>query len=103
MELVDQNREQIHSFDVKSIDIIFNPEYEEVTRKYKIPIFFKSTLDDPNRINYMKQGYLDNGRHVVPLKDKDFVKKKITNENKSIKKATTTTSIFERLKDIEKK
>jgi hypothetical protein len=41
-----------HTFDVQSIDIIYNPEYEAITRKYKLPVFFKSNLDDENRETY---------------------------------------------------
>ena len=28
--------------DLKSIDMIYNPEFDKITKSYKIPIFFKS-------------------------------------------------------------
>ena len=47
---------------IKSIDAIFNPEYEKLMmgKEYKLPIFFKSlkSRDD----TYWEQGFIDNGR-----------------------------------------
>ena len=45
-------------FDIKSIDMIYNKDYEQLTHTYKIPIFFKSA-------DFMADGYVDNGRHLV--------------------------------------
>lgn len=28
--------------EIKKIDVIFNPEYEVLTKSYKLPVFFKS-------------------------------------------------------------
>jgi hypothetical protein len=47
-------------FDIASIDIIYNPDYVRIRRGYKIPVFFKSGYD-------LSEGFLDNGRHKVPL------------------------------------
>ena len=41
-------------FDIKSVDIIFNPEYRDILPKYRIPIFFKSNLDEENRKSYIE-------------------------------------------------
>lgn len=56
-------------FDVRKIDFIYNPEYEILNNQYNLPVFFKSTLSNPNRIPYIKQGFLDNGRHKITLRD----------------------------------
>jgi hypothetical protein len=52
-------------FDIKSIDVIYNPNYHLLLNSYKIPVFFKSpSLADPS---FVESGFVDNGRHVVPI------------------------------------
>jgi hypothetical protein len=46
--------------DIQSIDIINNPDFDKIKKSYKLPVFFKSDYD-------LSQGYVDNGRHLVPL------------------------------------
>ena len=67
----DPESDSTHRFDIKQIDFIYNPEYSLLTSQYKLPVFFKSTLNDPTRLPYLKQGFLDNGRHKVTLRDPD--------------------------------
>ena len=55
--------------DIKSIDAIWNPEYENLIQEYQIPIFFKSTLHQQDRKGYFEQGFVDNGRHLVKIQD----------------------------------
>jgi hypothetical protein len=50
--------------DVQSIDIIHNPDYAKIKKSYTIPVFFKCGYE-------LSQGYLDNGRHNVPLNFKE--------------------------------
>ena len=50
--------------DIQSIDIIHNPDYAKIKKSYTIPVFFKCGYD-------LSQGYLDNGRHIVPLNFKE--------------------------------
>ena len=50
------------------MDIIYNPEYDKIERLYKLPVFFKSKLDDEINKTFMEQGYVDNGRYKVQLK-----------------------------------
>ena len=58
--------EGVH-IDLQSIDVIYNPEYDKIVQSYKIPIFFKSQLEDESLQTHVRQGFLDNGRHKVPL------------------------------------
>lgn len=44
--------------------MIYNPDYDKIRQSYKLPVFFKSSYD-------LSKGYLDNGRHQVPLKIED--------------------------------
>ena len=50
---------------IKKIDMIFNPEYERLSKVYKLPVFFKSLSG--RHLKYYDQGFIDNGRRKVPL------------------------------------
>ena len=63
-------KDEIIDFDIQSVDIIHNPEYDRLLESYKIPIFFKSNLHEENRESYIRQGFVDNGRHKVWLEEK---------------------------------
>jgi hypothetical protein len=52
-------KEAVH--DIKSIDIIHNPEFPDLLDHYHLPIFFKKG-------HLFKQGFVDNGREVIQLK-----------------------------------
>lgn len=64
----EQTNFPVHA-DIKSVDIIYNPEYDKLQSVYRIPVFFKSTLHELDRVPYTERGFLDNGRHIVPIKD----------------------------------
>lgn len=40
--------------DLKSVDIIFNPEYDKIMKSYKLPIFFKSKLEDESKQTFIR-------------------------------------------------
>ena len=44
------------TFDIRKIDAIYNPEFDQVMGHYRLPVFFKS------RPSLLDEGYLDNGR-----------------------------------------
>ena len=52
------------SVDLQKVDLIYNPEYDKIADLYKIPVFFKSDFNK----SFLGQGFIDNGRHKVPLK-----------------------------------
>ena len=43
-----------YRFDIKQIDFIYSPEYDLLQSQYKLPVFFKSTINDPGRLPYVK-------------------------------------------------
>jgi hypothetical protein len=53
--------DELKEFHIKSVDIIYNPEYDELLKHYRIPIFFKSGGSP------LKRGFVDNGRQNVPI------------------------------------
>jgi hypothetical protein len=64
-ETTDENAAP-YNFDIKSIDMIYNPNYHKLANVYILPVFFKSPrLGEPS---FVESGYLDNGRHIVPIK-----------------------------------
>ena len=51
---------KLHKLQIKKIDMIYNPEYDLLTKYYRLPVFFKSL---PSRhAKYIDQGFIDNGR-----------------------------------------
>lgn len=51
--------------DVQKIDAFYNPEYDKIVEQaYKHPVFFKSL---PYGLTYEEQGFIDNGRQVIPF------------------------------------
>ena len=47
---------------IKRIDVIYNPEYEKLITRYRLPVFFKSLPERHPDVTYWKQGFIDNGR-----------------------------------------
>lgn len=55
--------DSIETVRIKKIDVIYNYEYEELSTKYTLPVFFRST---PSRnTTFMQQGFIDNGRQTT--------------------------------------
>ena len=54
-------------FQIKRIDVIYNPEYDQLTNYYRLPIFFKSLPVRSQDVTYLKQGFVDNGRKRIRL------------------------------------
>lgn len=52
-----------YTFDIKSVDMIYNKDYSELVSNYKIPIFFKTPRS--SEPSFIESGYVDNGRHIV--------------------------------------
>ena len=50
------------NFQIKKIDAIYNPEYEDLVRRYRLPVFFKSLPVRSEELTYAGQGFIDNGR-----------------------------------------
>jgi len=48
---------------VVKIDAIYNPEYSNIIAQYKLPVFLKT----PHGGSFENQGFVDNGRHQIPL------------------------------------
>lgn len=55
-------------FDVKSIDVVFNPDFNFIKQYYRLPVFFKSSQDQ-GYSSFISQGYVDNGREKIYLND----------------------------------
>ena len=60
--LTSEDSSALH-FDIKKIDFIYNPEYDELRDHYKLPVFFKSAEDQ--KLTLISQGFVDNGRQIV--------------------------------------
>lgn len=52
------------TFDIQRIDAIYNPEFENITKVYTHPVFFKSV---PMGLSFADQGFIDNSRKIINL------------------------------------
>ena len=81
-------------FQIKSIDIIGHPQFNEIMKYYRLPVFMKA--DD-----YLASGKVDNGRHVIELEGKEEVKRGSTgafSPDYVGEQESGTRSVFDRLK-----
>ena len=55
--------EEEHFVDIMKIDVVYQPEFDQVRTKYKLPVFFKASN------NHFANGFIDNGREIVNLRE----------------------------------